>query len=148
MNKNFDILIKRNKVLGNLVYCSIYLNGEEIGTAYENNTLKISPGTYKGLMRYYSSHNFVQSSQGRLNTKGDFLLEVSGVMGRTNILLHSGNKPKHSQGCILLGPVNKGPDNSVFVNHNHPLYKLRLAFYGTAEPISSPNINITITITS
>lgn len=143
---NFDIAIKRNRVVGNLVYCTIYLNGQEIGSAFENNDLKIPTGSYKGLMRYNSGHNFVQNEYGRMSKKGDFLLEVSNVPGYTNILLHSGNKPEHSQGCILMGAANKGPEGGVSIDQNHPLRKIRLAFYGTDEPISSPNKNITITV--
>ena len=149
---DFSISIKRNRVVGNLVYCTIYLNGQEIGSAFENNDLKIPTGSYKGLMRYNSGKNFVQSELGKMSTKGDFLLEASNVPGnqiptlRTNILLHTGNLPKHSEGCILLGPAKKGPDGAVTIDANHPLRKLRLAFYGTDEPTSSPNKNITITV--
>ncbi|MCW3104218.1 MAG: hypothetical protein JWO09_2658 [Bacteroidetes bacterium] len=149
---NFDILIKRNSIVGNLVYCTIFLNGQEIGTAFENNNLKIPTGTYKGLMRYNSGHDFVQSDLGKMSIKGDFLLEVSNVPGnqipilRTDILMHSGNQPKHSKGCILLGPAQKGPDGGAFIDQNHPLRKLRLAFYGTDDPVSCPNKNITITV--
>jgi hypothetical protein len=142
----FSISIKRNRVVGNLVYCSIYLNGQEIGSAFENNDLKIPTGSYKGLMRYNSGHNFVQSEMGKLSKKGDFLIEASAVVGRTDILLHQGNAPKHSKGCILLGPAKLGPDGSVTIGVDHPLRKLRLAFYGTDEPNSCPNKNISITI--
>lgn len=145
--ENFDIVIKRNSVVGNLVYGTIFLNGQEIGTAFENNDLKIPTGVYKGLMRYNSGSNFVQSELGNMSTKGDFLLEVSDVANnRTDILLHPGNLPKHSKGCILLGPVKKGPDGAVTIDSIHPLRKLRLDFYGTDAPISSPNKNISITV--
>jgi hypothetical protein len=83
---------------------------------------------------------------GKLSTKGEFLLEASGVTGRTDILLHQGNAPKHSLGCILLGPAKRGPDGGVTIGSDHPLRKLRLAFYGTDDPVSCPNKNITITV--
>jgi len=143
---NFEISIKRNKVVGNLVYCTISLNGNVIGSAFENNNLKISSGTYKGLIRYNSGKNFVQSELGKLSKKGDFLLEVSGVPGRTSILLHQGNAPEHSTGCILLGPAHKGPADSVFIGPDHPLRILRLEFYGSEEPLSCPDKNIVITV--
>ncbi|HXT13096.1 MAG TPA: DUF5675 family protein [Candidatus Angelobacter sp.] len=41
--------------------------------------------------------------------EGDFLVEITGVPGRTNILFHGGNQPKNSEGCILLGAVGKDP---------------------------------------
>jgi hypothetical protein len=144
--KDFIILIKREKVVKNLVHSSIFLNGEEIGSAFENDKLKIPAGSYVGLLRYNSGRNFVQGKSGKLSNKGDFLLEVSGVEDRTDILLHQGNAPRHSKGCILLGPAHRGPDDAVLVGSEHPLYKLRLAFYGTDEPLSCPNINIIISI--
>ena len=144
--EDFHITIKRNRVIGNLVYGTIYLNGQEIGSAFENNDLKIPVGNYKGLMRYNSGKDFVQSELGKLSTKGDFLLEASGVLGRTDILLHQGNAPKHSKGCILLGPATRGPDGGVTIGPDNPLRKLRLAFYGTDEPNSCPNKTITITV--
>jgi hypothetical protein len=150
--EHFDIVIKRNSVVGNLIYGTVFLNGQEIGATFENNDLKIPTGSYKGLLRYNSGHNFVQSELGKMSIKGDFLLEASNVPGnkiptiRTDILLHSGNLPKHSKGCILFGPAFKGPDGASTIDVNHPLRKLRLAFYGTDEPISTPNKNITITI--
>ncbi len=143
---DFNISIVRKRVEGNLVYCSISLNGELIGMAYENNTLKIQTGEYKGIMRYNSGKNFVQSSLGKMSKKGDFLIEASGVLGRTDILLHGGNAPQHSTGCIMLGPVEKRQDGTRLIDGNHPLRKLRIAFYGTDEPISCPNKNIVITV--
>ena len=142
----FDIVIKRGQVKNKLVYGTISLNGEEIGAAFENSDLKVAAGVYKGIMRYNSGKNFVQSALGSMSTKGDFLLEVSNVPNKTAILFHPGTLPKHSLGCILLGPANKGPDGAITISDTHPLRKLRLAFYGTDEPISSPNKDITITI--
>lgn len=99
-------------------------------------------------MRSFSStgKNIVQKPLGILSAECDFLLEVSNVAGRTDILLHQGNSPKHTIGCICLGPAQKRPDGTVFIDENHPLRKLRLAFYGTDEPISTPDKKITITI--
>ena len=146
--QTFSIVIQRDSVKAGLVYGDIYVNDEHkhIGRTYENDTFKINPGIYKGLMRYNSGKDFVQSPVGALSTKGDFLLEVSGVKGRTDILFHPGNKPHHSQGCILLGPANTGPDGAIYISENHPLRKLRLMFYGTDDPISSPNVKIQIEI--
>lgn len=143
---DFNISIDRKRIEGNLVYCSISLNGELIGMAYENNALKIQAGDYKGVMRYNSGKNFVQSSLGKMSTKGDFLIEVSGVYGRTDILLHGGNAPQYSTGCIMLGPVKKMQDGTGLIEGDLPLRKLRIAFYGSDEPVSCPNKNIKITI--
>lgn len=144
---NFDIVIARDHVEGNLVYGSISLNGQTLGNAFENNDLKIPAGTCTGLLRYDSGHHLAQGPMGELSNNGDFLLEVAGVPGRTNILLHQGNLPRHSKGCVLLGPANKGPDGGRWIDKEHPLYKLRLAFYGTEFPDSTPDKTISITIT-
>src|SRR5687768_11743705 len=125
--ENFDIIITRKSISGKLITGTISLNGEELGAAFENDDFKISEGAYKGFMRYNSGHNFVQSALGKMSKKGDFLLEVSNVPGkqipklRTDILLHAGNLPIHSKGCILLGPANKGPDGAVTIGDDHPL---------------------------
>lgn len=144
--EKFTIRITRDSVKDNLLLGSIYLNSELIGTTYENFNLKIEKGTYTGLMRYNSGKNFVQSSLGKMSHKGDFLLEVSGVPKRTNILLHGGNQPYHSEGCILLGAVEKKLDGTGYITNDHPLRKLRMSFYGTDNPIACPNKEITIEI--
>lgn len=98
-------------------------------------------------MRYNSGKNFAQSPLGLLSNKGDFLLEVSGVPGRTNILLHQGNAPYHSTGCILLGPVGKTPSGArIIPNEDHPLRILRIEFYGSEFPNSCPDKDISIVI--
>ena len=80
-------------------------------------------------------------------TKGDFLIEVGNVPGRSDILLHTGNKPKHSAGCILLGPIKKDETTGqYFVGEQDPLRKLRLLFYGTDHPVQTPSKEITITV--
>ena len=149
MGDAFHIVIKRGSAKGHLVPGRIYLNGDLLGTTYERKEVQIPAGDYKGLMRYSSSHHFVQSEHGAMKTDGDFLLEASGVKGRSNILLHTGNKPKHSDGCILLGPISTahGESGNVYkVGDDSPLRKLRLAFYGTDKPISSPNKSVVISV--
>ena len=148
--EQFAIVIQRQTSTNNLVTGTISLNGTVVGTAYENDDLKIPAGTYKGLMRYTSQKGFVQGEGGAMANEGDFLIEASnvsdGTRRRTNILLHGGDKPQHSQGCILLGAVGRAPDGHVQVSESHPLRKLRLAFYGTDTPNASPNKAISITI--
>lgn len=145
-SKDFQITIQREEKKNKLVIGTISVNGEGIGTAYENDDLKIPAGTYKGLLRYWSGKGFAQGPFGTYGQKGDFLLEVSGVKGRTHILFHGGNKPHHSLGCILLGPVNKDASGVRFLDENHPLVKLRNLFYGTDVPNSTPDKNITVNV--
>lgn len=144
--QHFDINIVRSEVKDGLVYGSIWLNGEFIGNAYENDALKIPTGKYQAYMRYHSQKNFVQGPDGVMTNEGDFLLEVGNVPGRSNILFHSGTKPHHSKGCILLGPAYKNPEGSRYIKEDHPLYILRQKYYGTNNPDSCPAVAITITV--
>jgi hypothetical protein len=149
MSESFHIVIKRDASKGDLVPGHIYLNEELLGSTYERTQVKIPAGDYKGLLRYHSGHHFVQSAQGTMSSKGDFLIEASGVEGRTNILLHTGNKPKHSDGCICLGPIfsKDTPDGTIYsVGDDSPLRKLRLAFYGTDHPNATPDKAIVVSV--
>jgi hypothetical protein len=143
---DYSISIERFKSGNGLIYGKISINGSLIGNCYENNDLKIPSGNYKGNMRYNSGKGFVQNPFGSLGKEGDFLLEVTGVSGRTNILFHSGNKPSHSQGCILLGPVNRDISGCAYIDEFHPLRKLRILFYGSETPNYCPDKNISIEI--
>lgn len=50
----------------------------------------VKPGTYS--IDYHFSPKF-----------GKYMLTLCGVKGRSGILIHSGNTPKDSAGCILVG---------------------------------------------
>jgi hypothetical protein len=150
MSEGFHIVVKRESIEGDLVRGTLYFNGTPLGKTYENNGMKIAASDYKGLLRYKSNHHFVQSAHGAMSEHGDFLIEIAGVKGRTNILFHTGNKARHSQGCILLGPIKSVADDkgqiTYSVSDDSPLRRLRLTFYGTDEPDSSPDKNISISI--
>ncbi len=145
--QDFVIVIERETPNGKLVPGQISVNDQIIGATYENVDYLVLPGEYNGVLRYVSHKNFVQGPMGELGKTGDFLLEVSGVPGRTDILLHGGNKPYQSKGCILLGPV--GRDQSTLeltVGPDHPLRKLRKLFYGTDTPVATPDKRILVRI--
>lgn len=155
-SKRFDILIVRDSLSSDksLTIGSLYLNDDFIGYTYENTSLEIPTGDYKGLLRYNSGKNFVQSANGRLSKKGDFLIEISNVDGRSDILLHQGNKAIHSKGCILLGPA-KRKSGGVFINEKDPLKILYNSFFDIkpneitgldTPPNSTPNRDVTIRI--
>ena len=135
------------------IYGDVGVNGQNIGRFYENPQLRIEPGIYKGVLRYQSNHNFVQSSCGEMAREGDYLLEVAEVRGadgakRSDILLHPGFKPSHSKGCVLLGARKRGTDGKPLpLAADEPLVKMRRAFYGTDNPIACPNKRIVIVVT-
>ena len=151
-SEDFHIVITRQTVKDGLVIGTISVNDQVIGNAYENEDLKIQAGSYRGVLRYWSGHNFVQGPFGTIGKEGDFLLEVTNVhqadgRERKDILFHGGNKPQHSKGCILLGPVGKDPSSGIpSLDDSHPLRKLRKLFYGTDMPNSTPNKNIIIDV--
>jgi hypothetical protein len=149
--EKFDIVISREKAENNLVTGTISVNGEVLGTCYEREDLRIAAGTYPGFLRYGSKRGFAQGPNGELGQEGDFLLEIGNVKWsdgkvRTNLLFHGGNKPEHSKGCVMLGAVARGADGKAILPERHPLRKLRFLFYGTDDPTSTPNKQISITI--
>jgi len=138
--QNFNVKLIRKSISNNLVKGKLYVNGEYLGITYENDALKISQGKYPGYLRYVS-----------IGKKGDFLLEIGSVKWsdgkkRTDLLFHGGNKPHHSNGCIMLGGISRDEEGNRYLPENHTLAKLRKAFYGTDTPISSPNKKVTIEI--
>jgi hypothetical protein len=147
-SSDLKILIEREIPQGKLVPGQISVNGEIIGRTFENADKLILPSIYKGKIRYVSQKSFVQGPMGELGQRGDFLLEVSDVKGRTDILFHAGNKPYQSSGCILLGPVGRDPTTlTPTLPRDHPLRQLRTLFYGTDDPTATPDRDIVITIT-
>jgi hypothetical protein len=145
-SNKFDVRVHRELTKDGLVIGKISVNGQEIGTCYENAEKKVPAGTYKGVLRHKSTKNFVQGPGGRLGKTGDFLLEVAGVPKRTDILFHAGNKREHSEGCIMLGAASHDPKSGDPVAPE-ALKKLRLLFYdGNDSPASTPDKAITIEI--
>lgn len=133
------------------LYGDIGVNNKNLGRFYENPARKIPAGTYKGLLRYQSEHNFVQSACGAIARDGDFLLEVSNVKqdGRTrsNILFHPGGLPSNSDGCVLFGARKFDAQGKPLpLDADYPLVKLRREFYGTDNPVSCPNKQIAIIV--
>jgi hypothetical protein len=144
--KPFNVIVQREKTQDGLVTGKLLVNGEEIGTCYENAERKIPAGTYKGVLRYRSNKNFVQGPGGKLGKTGDFLLEVAGVPRRTDILFHAGNRPEHSEGCIMCGPATRDPKTGQPLAPE-ALKQLRLLFYdGVDMPTNTPDKAIQIEV--
>lgn len=144
--KPFKVIVQREKTQDGLVTGKLLVNGQETGTCYENAEKKIPAGTYKGVLRYRSNKNFVQGPGGKLGKTGDFLLEVAGVPRRTDILFHAGNKPEHSEGCIMCGPATKDARTGQPLAPD-TLKQLRLLFYdGVDMPTGTPDKAIQIEV--
>ncbi|MBS0340606.1 MAG: hypothetical protein JSS56_08755 [Proteobacteria bacterium] len=128
---------------------TLFVNGQPLGDVLENEALRVKAGSYKGVLRYVSSKHFVQGPLGKMDEAGDVLLEVSGVDGRRDLLIHTGTKPWHSEGCILAGAAKKtvvAGKSTVTMGNDSTLKKLREKFYGAEIPVACPNIVIRISI--
>ena len=134
------------------IFGDVGVNNKNVGRFYENPQRKISAKTYRGVLRYRSDHNFVQSSCGVLSRTGDFLLEVANVKGpngvsRSNILFHPGFLPSHSEGCVLFGGRKRDSQGNLLpLEQDNPLVAIRREFYGTDNPVACPNKEITVKI--
>jgi len=67
----------------------------------ENSILKIPEGTYNLNHKKYGGFHFKYSK--RFFSIHEGMLEIKNVKGRTNILIHTGNKVEDTKGCILIG---------------------------------------------
>lgn len=100
----------------------------------QKNISSIPAGSYDGILRYdHSDHWRIE------------LLNVPG--NRTHIQIHVGNTVADVSGCILVGD-KLGPDLCTIVGGtSKPAYnKLKSAFYGTDNPTSTPDKNISVEI--
>ncbi len=134
-------VIRDNSVVGDL-----YVNSRRIGSIYENNRMKISAGSYQGLLHYVSGR-YSNVGAGALGRVGDFVLEVGGRSGPLTVLLHGGNQPYQSRGCLMVCPYNwdsRTPNNSGI--GDHPLNVLRQLFYGARVPDPPPSRNIVLNV--
>lgn len=133
------------------VFGDLIVDGRTVGRFYDNPAKMISPGKYRGLLRYQSGKEFVQSKCGAIGTTGDFLLEIANVTGddgkpREAILVHPGRRPSHSKGCILIPREFDANGKPLPLSDSNPLRKLRAEFYGTDDPVQCPNKTIVVTV--
>jgi hypothetical protein len=93
----------------------------------------IPSGTYKGVLRY--------------DHTDQWRIELQGVPGRTVVEIHTGNTPDDSEGCILVGKELGSDLCSIKAGTSKPAYQaLKNAFYGTPNPVSTPNKNISVVV--
>lgn len=114
-----------NEVTGSRIMGKITVNNSDLGTTYENDDKKIPAGKYSGTIRTRSKNGHCLNAEGTLGDEGDFLLEII-VEGRTDILIHGGTEPWHSEGCVMLGAV-KDPKGKRIAPE--PLKQLRQLYF-------------------
>lgn len=93
----------------------------------------IPDGKYAGTLRY--------------DHPDKWRIELRDVPGRGNIQIHAGNTPADSQGCILIG-LALGGDLCSVSGSTKAYDALRVAFYGSANPISTPDKKIIVQVES
>jgi hypothetical protein len=116
----------------------LFVNGEflchTLELPYKNNQSYISSipsGTYSALVRY--------------DKKDNWRLQLENVPDRTGIQIHLGNYPSDIIGCVLVGHKIINKDNTI--QESSAAYAaLRTKFYGTTDPNSSPDLQVTVTI--
>ena len=93
----------------------------------------IPNGSYPGTLRY--------------DHTDQWRIELQGVPGRDHVQIHTGNTPDDTEGCILIGKELGADLCSIKAGTSRPAYDdLKAAFYGTANPTSTPNKTITVKI--
>lgn len=69
------------------------------------------------------------------------------VPGRPNVQIHTGNTTDNTAGCILVGMQLSADLCSISAGTSKPAYDaLRTAFYGTPNPVATPNKQIVLKI--
>ncbi|MBY5482086.1 hypothetical protein HFO84_32900 [Rhizobium leguminosarum] len=93
----------------------------------------IPDGAYGGILRYDHADKW--------------RIELTGVPGRTHVQIHTGNTPDDSEGCILVG-LKLGGDMCSVLDSKSAYAALRTAFYGTPDPVATPDKNIIVSVVS
>lgn len=93
----------------------------------------IPTGSYPGILRY--------------DHTDQWRIELTGVPGRDHVEIHTGNTPDDTEGCILVGKELGDDLCSIKSGTSKPAYQdLKNAFYGTPNPVSTPDKTITVNV--
>ena len=93
----------------------------------------IPDGSYGGILRY--------------DHPDGWRIQLTGVPGRDNVQIHTGNTPDNSEGCILVG-LKLGDDLCSVIDSKKAYDALRTAFYGSPNPVMTPDKSITVVVES
>jgi hypothetical protein len=132
-----EIEVVRQHNLSNCTIGTIGVNNASLAASLElpwkdneQNVSRIPAGRYSTILRY--------------DHKDAWRLELTDVPGHANIQIHMGNWPTDSHGCILIGKVWKG---GCKVEQSADAYDaLKLAFYGTSSPDSTPDRQVVVSV--
>ncbi len=141
----FTIKIVRTTINSKSITGEMYINGIFIGHTLElpwrNNEYFISSipdGTYGGTLRYDKNER----------TSLEFWrIELKGTEPRTYIQIHKGNVPEEIKGCIIVGTGVINKENKIEGGTSKSAFdKIKETFYGTKNPLLSPEKSIEVII--
>jgi len=88
----------------------IFIDGKFAGCTLENPDMGNQPsisciptGVYRLGLRTVGGWNQKAANHSRIGPNHEGMIEVQDVPGRTYILMHWGNEPKNTEGCVLIG---------------------------------------------
>lgn len=120
----------------------LYVNGQLAALALElpwkdnkNDISSIPEGEYKCTLRYDKLRD------------SNFTIQLEGKGPRSGVQIHVGNRPDDSTGCILIGLNAKYSKATIGLSRD-AILKLKSIFYGSENPISCPDLLVTIQISS
>lgn len=109
-----EIKIVREKNNSNSITGKMYVNDKFVGYTLE----RPFKGNKENISSFYAGEYkaFERMDPGPKNNskyRGNWRVQLKEVDGRTNIQIHIGNKPKDSEGCILLGTTVDQKNNKI-----------------------------------
>lgn len=136
--EDFTITIIRTSYNANSVTGELFANGNFIchtlELPWQNNQSYISSipsGKYKAILRY--------------DKNDKWRIQLENVPKRSGVQIHIGNYPSQIEGCVLVGDEVFNADNKIEKSSNAYL-RLKSAFYGTSDPITTPDVNIYVEV--
>jgi hypothetical protein len=132
-----ELEIIRTKELPGCTIGTMGVNNASLAASLElpwhdnkENVSRVPAGRYKSILRY--------------DHRDAWRLELVDVPGRGHIQIHIGNWPSDTNGCILVGKINRG---KCAVEQSTEAYAdLKRAFYGSKNPAATPSKSVVVSI--
>jgi hypothetical protein len=133
---DFEIKIDRSSYSDNCIQGYMFIDSEAICYTMElpwednqNNISAIPVGKYNGFLRYDKSDGW--------------RIQLENVPNRSGVQIHVGNYTSQIKGCILVG---EGVEDCTVSSSKKAYNKLKQAFYGSENPVQTPDKIVTVEI--
>ncbi|MBL4706426.1 MAG: hypothetical protein JKY54_18000 [Flavobacteriales bacterium] len=133
---DFAIKIDRSSYSDECIQGYMFVNSEAICYTLElpwadnqNNISAIPVGKYSGFLRYDKSDGW--------------RIQLENVPNRPGVQIHVGNYTSQTKGCVL---VDDGVGDCTVSSSKNAYNKLKVAFYGSENPVQTPDKIITVEI--